>query len=487
MKKFLTLLVAACLLLSFSSCVQVNEEKDASRVVAVVNDTDILKSTFNDYFTYYEVVYAINGSTMPTDDELVEFRQSLLTDLAEINAEYLDAVDRGYTVEDSVWQENVDYAMSYIEDAAGTDDMDEFYSQFDTTEADFKTFLDDYYMKLSYTSALEDDFYSIITADEDLQNYQVAKVNGEVFTMNKFLYYLMNESINTYITGADSPETDDELQTYYTNIINTYAEVEAYYNEAVDEGIEITDDEITAKLEEVNMYLDMFAADDDSKTEFLQDQLISYEDWQTYSTEYAKMLVAQEKITDAFEAEIADYTPTEKEIQAYYDENYATVEGKTMYAKHILFSEENLAEAQECAERAQAGEDFDTLMEEYKDKDYVLEASDLGRFDTTTMVTEFSDAAFELSAGEASDPVLSEYGYHVIYAYAAPTLEEKTDEITDTLISDSKNETLSDKEAKILKKVKIKLPKEIKNVYDVYIDGLYDKYDIKLYLRRVKS
>lgn len=424
---------------------------------------------------------------MPTDDELVELKQTMLTELAELNAEYLDAVDRGYTVDESVWQENVDYTMSYIADAASTDDMASFYSQFDITEADFQAFLEDFYMKYSYVSALEDDFYSIISEDEDMQNYQVAKVNGDPLIMNKFLYYLMNQAIDTYMSGSDSPETDDELQTYYTNIIENYAQVEVYYNEAVDEGIEITDDEITSKLEEVNAYLDLFAADEDSKKEFLEEQFISYENWQTYSTEYAKMLVAQDKITAAFEEEIEDYTPTDKEIQSYYDENYGTKEGETMYAKHILFSEDNLEEAQECADRAQAGEDFDTLMEEYQDKDYVLEASDLGRFDTDTMVDEFTEGAFALSVGEVSDPVKSEYGYHVIYAYAAPTLEDKTEEITVTLVSNYKESELSDKEAKLFKKVKVKLPKEIKNVHDVYIDSLYDKYDIKLYPRRVKN
>jgi foldase protein PrsA len=487
MKKFLTLLVALLLLLSFTSCAQVNEEKDASRVVAVVNDTDILKSTFNNYLKYYEIIYSINSASMPTDDELVELKQTMLTELAELNAEYLDAVDRGYTVDESVWQENVDYTMSYIADAASTDDMASFYSQFDITEADFQAFLEDFYMKYSYVSALEDDFYSIISEDEDMQNYQVAKVNGDPLIMNKFLYYLMNQAIDTYMSGSDSPETDDELQTYYTNIIENYAQVEVYYNEAVDEGIEITDDEITSKLEEVNAYLDLFAADEDSKKEFLEEQFISYENWQTYSTEYAKMLVAQDKITAAFEEEIEDYTPTDKEIQSYYDENYGTKEGETMYAKHILFSEDNLEEAQECADRAQAGEDFDTLMEEYQDKDYVLEASDLGRFDTDTMVDEFTEGAFALSVGEVSDPVKSEYGYHVIYAYAAPTLEDKTEEITVTLVSNYKESELSDKEAKLFKKVKVKLPKEIKNVHDVYIDSLYDKYDIKLYPRRVKN
>jgi parvulin-like peptidyl-prolyl isomerase len=485
MKKVLALILIFAALFTFTSCAQLNEEKAAKRVVATVNDTDITKADFDKYFKYYEVVYAVNGQSLPTGKDLTTFKEERLKYLAEVEAEYIDAVARGYKVSDSIYLTNVKNAMDYISQTVGADNVDDFYTENGTTKEAFEAFLDEYYQKLSYISVLENDFYSIMSSDESLYNYQVAKVNGNPFLMDKFLYYLMQESINSYITGEDTPSTDEEMQTYYKKVITNYAQLEAYYNYAVDNGITITNDEIAAKLIEVNLYINYMAPDTDSKVNFLKQQLISYDTWEKYSKENAIMLAAKEKAEDALKAQIADYTPTDKEIEKYYDENIAIVKGKYMYAKHILFSSDNEALAEECAQKAKDGEDFDTLMEEYQNADGVLEAADLGRFSKSDMVAEFLDAAFALSPGETSGVVKSSYGYHVIYAYEAPSLESEKTYITQTLIYDYQSTQLSKKEAKIIK-TKVSASKTIKTAYDLYIDSLYDKYNIKLYESRVK-
>jgi parvulin-like peptidyl-prolyl isomerase len=313
----------------------------------------------------------------------------------------------------------------------------------------------------------------------------IATVNGNALPMDKFLYYLMQEYITAYISGEDTPSTDEEMQTFYEQVITNYAQLEAFYNYATAQGMEITDDEVNSKLAIVNLYINYFAPTKADKESLLKQNLISYDSWETYSKENAKMLVAKDKVEAALETEISDYTPTDRQIQKYYNENIAIISGKYMYAKHILFSEDNEAMAAECAQRAQAGEDFDALMEEYQDKDGVTEAADLGRFAKSDMVEEFADAAFELSPGEVSGVVQSEYGYHVIYAYEAPTLESQKATITSTLTSDYQTEQLEKKEAKALK-TKVKTPKEIKTAYDVYVDTLYDKYGIKIYASIVK-
>lgn len=485
MKKFITSILIIALLFTFTSCAQINEEKAAGRIVATVNGTNITKAEYNKYYKYYEIVYAVNDQSMPTGSDLKDFKEEILTYYTEVQAEYLDAVEGGYKVKDSVYQANVKNAMDYIAETIGEDDLDSFFTQHNTTKEDFEAFLNDYYKKLSYTNALEEDFFSIMSVDESLLTHQVATVNGSALTMDKFLYYIMQEYITAYISGQETPSTDEEMQTFYEQVITNYAQLEAFYNYATAQGIEITDDEVASKLETVNLYINYYAPTKADKETLLKQNLLSYDTWETYSKENAKMLVAKEKVETALKAEIADYTPTDKQIQKYYDENTAIISGKYMYAKHILFSEDNEAMAQTCAQRAGAGENFDSLMEEYQDTDGVTEASDLGRFAKSDMVTEFSDAAFELSPGEVSGVVQSEYGYHVIYAYEAPTLESEKASITSTLTSDYQTEQLEKKEAKILK-TKVKTPKEIKTAYDVYVDTLYDKYDIKIYESRVK-
>lgn len=485
MKKFVTLILIFVLLFTFTSCAQLNEEKAAGRVVATVNGTNITKAEYDKYYNYYEIVYAVNDQSLPTGNDLKDFKEEILTNYTEVQAEYIDAVARGYTVADSVYRTNVKNAMDYITQTVGADKLDAFFAEHKTTKADFEAFLNDYYKKLSYTNALEEDFFTIMSADQSLINYKVATVNKTDLPMEKFLYYVMQEYITQYISGQETPSTDEEMQTFYKEVITNYAQLEAFYNYATKQGIEITEEEINGQLATVNLYMNYFAPTKADKETMLKQNLLTYDAWEKYSKENAKMLAAKNKVETALKAEIEDYTPTDKEIQNYYDENTAIISGKYMYAKHILFSEDNKAMAEACAQRAKAGENFDTLMAEYKGKDGVTEASDLGRFAKTDMVTEFADAAFKLSAGEVSSVVQSEYGYHVIYAYAAPALEAEKATITSALKSEYQTEQLAKKEAKVLK-TKVKTPKTIKTAYDVYVSYLYGSYNIKIYPSRVK-
>ena len=138
--------------------------------------------------------------------------------------------------------------------------------------------------------------------------------------------------------------------------------------------------------------------------------------------------------------------------KAEYDENYRRV-------KHILFKTNDLtddtdedgnvtktadekkaeikATYEDVLARAQAGEDFEALIEEYsddsmdKDKGYIFKKGD--------MVTEFEEAAWDLPVGEIAT-CESTYGWHIIKAYDK---YEKEEYMTDTLsdfISNYKSE-----------------------------------------------
>jgi len=66
-------------------------------------------------------------------------------------------------------------------------------------------------------------------------------------------------------------------------------------------------------------------------------------------------------------------------------------------------------------ERLDAGEDFATLAQELSlDTGSGAQGGDLGWFTYGRMVPEFSAAAFSLTPGEVSEPVKSDYGYHII-------------------------------------------------------------------------
>lgn len=65
--------------------------------------------------------------------------------------------------------------------------------------------------------------------------------------------------------------------------------------------------------------------------------------------------------------------------------------------------------------RAKKGEDFAKLAKEFGTDGTKDQGGDLGWFGRGAMVPQFEEAAFMLKAGEVSpEPVLTEYGYHVI-------------------------------------------------------------------------
>ena len=96
-----------------------------------------------------------------------------------------------------------------------------------------------------------------------------------------------------------------------------------------------------------------------------------------------------------------------------------------VHARHILFRVMNPtdAAASKAAEakvkavidRVKKGEDFAKLANELtEDPSGKENGGDLGYFTKDQMVPEFSDIAFKLDKGQVSDPVKTQFGWHVL-------------------------------------------------------------------------
>lgn len=84
-----------------------------------------------------------------------------------------------------------------------------------------------------------------------------------------------------------------------------------------------------------------------------------------------------------------------------------------VWAQHILVAEAGLAKT--IQEKAKAGEDWYTLAAQFStDTSNKDQGGDLGWFSRGQMVKEFEDAAFAMQVGQISDPVKTQFGYHVI-------------------------------------------------------------------------
>lgn len=158
---------------------------------------------------------------------------------------------------------------------------------------------------------------------------------------------------------------------------------------------------------------------------------------------------------------LEDVEITEKDLEDFYNANAEKFDlPQSVQASHILVEDEE--EAKELYEKVKNGEDFAAVAEEFSTCPSAERGGDLGTFYPGQMVPEFDQAVFSMEVGEISEPVKTQFGYHII-------------KVTDS--SNAKKNTLADVKADVRREVK--RVKE-QNAYMDKIKALSDKYEIKV-------
>ena len=104
---------------------------------------------------------------------------------------------------------------------------------------------------------------------------------------------------------------------------------------------------------------------------------------------------------------------TEEAMKKVYDEAAKQIEGEQeVHARHILVETEDEAKAIEA--ELKKGADFAELAKKKSKDPGASDGGDLGFFTKDQMVPEFSAAAFSLEPGKISDPVKTQFGWHII-------------------------------------------------------------------------
>lgn len=168
-------------------------------------------------------------------------------------------------------------------------------------------------------------------------------------------------------------------------------------------------------------------------------------------------------------------------FEAVAFENYTLnrkqfVQSETVNAQHILITidEGNEKEAQRLAaelrEKIVNGkQSFSEIAKKYsKDPTAEKNSGNLGFFDRNQMVSEFSDIAFSLNEGEVSQPVKTQFGWHIIKVLEKkPAKQLGFDEVKVNLIANAKQsfmqEARNNKLEEIMESSELQINKDIVN------------------------
>ncbi len=161
-----------------------------------------------------------------------------------------------------------------------------------------------------------------------------------------------------------------------------------------------------------------------------------YKDPQEFQQLLSEMHLTEKKIKEQMEQKMAIRAWLDKEIissidvsdeaaKSFYDQNPAYfAQPAQVHARHILIKVEEGAttetkqaarkKIEELKKRIDAGEDFSALAREHSECPSAANGGDLGYFAQGKMVKPFSDKAFSMKVNEVSDPVETNFGYHLI-------------------------------------------------------------------------
>jgi|GEM_PF-234788 len=160
-----------------------------------------------------------------------------------------------------------------------------------------------------------------------------------------------------------------------------------------------------------------------------------------------RSILANDAVQDVLRTAVTD-----EALQAAYDAAYGGAEPAPEWnASHILVTTEE--EARAVIERLNAGEDFATVAQEVStDTGSGAQGGELGWFGAGMMVPEFEQGVAALQPGQVSEPIQSQFGFHVIRLnetrpQAVPSLDEVRGELESQLQQQAVEAHLAELEA----------------------------------------
>lgn len=154
---------------------------------------------------------------------------------------------------------------------------------------------------------------------------------------------------------------------------------------------------------------------------------------------------------------LSEVTVTDEDAKKYYKENKTQFDQPaTVSAKHILVDNEELCS--EVKERIENGElSFEDAAKEYSTCPSNAQGGSLGVFGRGMMVPEFEEAAFTLELNTVSEPVKTQFGYHLVKTESKnEATVAKFEDVKEQIIGNLMQQAQQSKYAQLMKELEAK-------------------------------
>ncbi len=261
-----------------------------------------------------------------------------------------------------------------------------------------------------------------VGCEDELPLGAIAQVGTNLVSQEEF-----EDLKAAYEAAGRVPDKDDqpkEYESFEQRLAEHLVALEILRQEAPGLGVSITEADVQSEVDRISrMFLSEEAFEAALEKQGLTPEQLARSLRESLLFEEVKSAVTSEvKVTD-------------EEAEAYYEDHKSEyVEQESRDVRHILVSpfarsdegsedgsadQRDWAEAETKAERArseiQNGSSFVTVVEKYSDDDATRDTGgELGAITRGLMVPAFEAVVFDLQIGEISEPVKTQYGYHVI-------------------------------------------------------------------------
>jgi parvulin-like peptidyl-prolyl isomerase len=246
--------------------------------------------------------------------------------------------------------------------------------------------------------------------DDELPTDAVAVIDGVTITKTDLEGLLGRAKLSYEQQQRSFPKAGTpEYQSLQTQAVAYLVQRAQYDLEAAERGLEVTDEEVDERIDEVKN--ESFEGDDAGWQKALEEQ--------GYTEEDVRVEIRAQLLSERLVAAVSGESgATDAEIAAYYETNKAqfTVP-ETRDVRHILVKTK--AEADNLYDEIEGGADFAALAKQHSEDPGSKDNGGKLTIAQGQTVEAFDKTAFLLETGVVSRPVKTEFGYHLIVPLGA--------------------------------------------------------------------